>query len=160
LKLFGKGETADQKITAKGNFEHVNLDYHPKIIVAWIKCIEGEAQFGKYLHDNGFEELFHTQQALILNNQSREWLMSNGFPHLLAFVNSSEGNGNAKQWLRLQGFDLLLNMAKAIDDEPEGFVFLKQYSNSLIFDLTKVIKKVKDQIEFNHNDMYSFGKDQ
>jgi hypothetical protein len=156
--IFGK-EVNKKAEVQKLNIEFAHLNYPPKIILAWIKSLEGYSDLGIYLLENGFEELYHTHQALLLNQTARNWLLKSGYPHLMAFVNAAEGNESAQRWLEVHGFEILLHGAKAVDDDLESFKWLNINSDPLIFQLIKQIKVVKDKIEFNHNDMYTFGKD-
>ncbi|HRP53011.1 MAG TPA: hypothetical protein PLI97_05830, partial [Fluviicola sp.] len=94
-----------------------------------------------------------------LNQEAREWKMKNNFPHLLAFVNAAEGNESAQKWLKVHGFEFLHYASLAIDDDEVAFKWLNQHSDEIRFGLIKTMKKLKDKIEFNHNDMYSFRKD-
>ena len=50
-------------------------------------------------------------------------------------------------------------MALAIEDEQTSWQWLGQNVTADMFLLTKSIKKVKDDIEENHNDIHSFRKD-
>lgn len=161
-RIFGKEplEQKQKKIeVAKANIEFAEFNYPPKIILAWIKALEGHEDLTKFLYENGYEEIFFLNQAINLKQDARDWLLKNGYPHLMAFVNAAEGNESAQHWLQVHGFELLYHAAMAIDDDQEGFKWLNQHSDEFTFSLIKTIKKVKDQIEFNHNDMYSFGKD-
>lgn len=159
-KIFGK-DTGTQKTSVRGTakIQYANLNYDAKIMMAWVKAVEGEGEFDLWLLNNGFEELYHTTQALKLKQEARNWLMENGYPHLMAMVNASEGNESAQHWLKVHGFELLYHVAMGVEGEMESFAWLKENSTEMVFLLTRTIKKLKDQIEFNHNDMYSFGKD-
>lgn len=157
--LFGKDEQQKKVEVKKANVEFASLNYPPKILLAWMKAIEGNTDIGLFLLNNGYEELYHTHQALLLNQIARNWLISNGYPHLMAFVNAAEGNESAQKWLSVHGFEVLLVASKAIDGDMESFKLLSQYNDQILFQLIKTIKQLKDQIEFNHNDMYTFGKD-
>lgn len=161
-RIFSKDTNTSKSkkpVVGKANIQFAQLNYDPKIIMAWVKELEGQQEFGVWLLNNGFPELYHTSQALRLKQEARNWLMQNGYPHLMAMVNASEGNESAQTWLRLHNFPLLLHIACAVDDEMESFAWLKANSTEMIFLLTRTIKKLKDEIEFNHNDMHSFGKD-
>lgn len=136
-----------------------NLDYPAKIILAWSKAIEGDDQFLIWLKDNGYEELFMATYAILLKEEARKWLTDNGYAHLLAMVNAAEGNESAKKWLQTHNFEVLYHIACAVDDEEQSFHWLGQNAPADIFILTRTIKKVKDQIEENHNDIHSFRKD-
>jgi hypothetical protein len=59
----------------------------------------------------------------------------------------------------MHGFELLYHVSCAADGEMTSFGWLKANADPTLFLLARMIKKLKDQIEFNHNDMYSFGKD-
>ena len=159
-RIFGKDDNKSKKVVSgKANVQFMNLNYDPKIMMAWVKALEGEVDFDLWLLNNGFEELYHTNQALRLKQEARDWLMKNGYPHLMAMVNAAEGNESALHWLKVHGFELLHHIAAAVDDEMESFEWLKTNSTEMIFLLTRTIKKLKDEIEFNHNDIHSFGKD-
>lgn len=136
------------------------LNYHPKIILAWTKAIEGNTELLSYLQKNGFEELAVSVFAIQLDNKSRNWLMKNGYPHLLAMINASEGNETAKKWLEINQFPILYNIAEAVDGEENGkagFTWLKNNASADLFLLAKTIKAVKDEIEERHNDVHSIG---
>lgn len=155
-----KNRKVDINSTTK--LESRELSYHPKIIMAWAKAIEGNEDLLNYLNENGFEELVMANYALKLKNEARDWLMKNGYPHLMAFINASEGNEQAKRWLEVNNFTLFYYMADAVDGEfngINGFAWLKKNAPRDIFELTKTIKTLKDGIEENHNDFHSFGKD-
>jgi hypothetical protein len=47
----------------------------------------------------------------------------------------------------------------AVEDEKLSWKWIKVNCGVEIFVLAKSIKKIKDQIEENHNDIHSFGKD-
>ena len=47
----------------------------------------------------------------------------------------------------------------AVEDEKESWLWLKNNSTIDIFMLTQTIKKIKDKIDENHNDIHSFNKD-
>ncbi len=130
------------------------FNYHPKIIIAWAKAIEGNADLLKYLLDNGYKELVMAAHAIKLKDKARDWLMENGYPHVMAMINAAEGNQQALHWLNKNDFKLFYNMAIAIDGENEGFKWINQHSTQDLFLLTKSIKKVKDDIEEEHNDVH------
>lgn len=135
------------------------INYPAKIIIAWSKAIEGSDEFMLWLKDNGYPELVMATYAIYLKDDARSWLQSNGYPHLLAMVNGAEGNESAQQWLKVHGFDILYHIALAVEDEQESFFWLGKNAPVDIFMLAKSIKKVKDQIEENHNDIHSFRQD-
>lgn len=142
-----------QKVTVKP------INYHPKIILAWAKAIEGNDDLMLWLKENGYPELAIATHAIYLKEEARDWLTQNGYPHLMAMINAAEGNELAQKWLLAHDFEILYHMALAIDDEQESWEWLGQHVSADMFLLTKSIKKVKDQIEENHNDVHSFGKD-
>jgi hypothetical protein len=135
------------------------LNYPAKIIIAWSKAIEGNDTFLLWLKDNGYPELVMATYAIYLKDDARTWLQKNGYPHLLAMVNGAEGNKSAQQWLKVHNFDILYHIALAVEDEPQSFFWLGKNTPVDIFMLAKSIKKVKDQIEENHNDIHSFRQD-
>lgn len=135
------------------------IDYDAKIMVAWGQAIEGNQDILQWLNDNGYEELVRATYAIYLKEKDREWLQMNGYAHLLAMINAAEGNESAQQWLRTHNFEILYHIAMAVEDEPESFKWLNKHTTPDIFMLAKSIKKVKDQIEFGNNDIYSFGRE-
>lgn len=135
------------------------IDYHPKIILAWAKAIEGNDDLMLWLKDNGFPELTMATYAIYLKEEARDWLTQNGYPHLMAMIHASEGNEMAQKWLLAHDFMILYHMAMAVENEEESWVWLGKHVSPDMFILTQSIKKVKDQIEENHNDVHSFRKD-
>lgn len=158
--IFGKD--SDQKNTGRKPVAVVpmkNLDYSPKIILAWCKALEGDHDFAAFLLNNGYEELFYATQAIRLKQEARDWLMENGYPHLMAMINAAEGNESALNWLKIHDFEILYHIAEAVESQMDSFAWLKANATEDLFLLAKTIKTVKDDIEFNHNDIHSFGKD-
>lgn len=135
------------------------IDYPAKIVLAWAKAIEGNNEILLWLKVNGYEELSMATYAILLKDEAREWLPKNGYPQLLAFINAAEGNEKAQRWLLLNDMELLYHMALAIEEEPTSWEWLGQNATADLFLLTRTIKKVKDDIEENHNDIHSFRKD-
>ena len=135
------------------------INYSAKIIIAWSKAIEGSDEFMLWLKDNGYIELVMATYAIYLKDDARAWLPKNGYPHLLAMINGAEGNESAQHWLKTHGFDILYHIALAVEDEQESFIWLGENAPADIFMLAKSIKKIKDQIEENHNDIHSFRQD-
>jgi hypothetical protein len=139
--------------------EMKSINYSPKIILAWAYAIDGNEEFAKFLADNGYLELNMFASALHLKNEARSWLMQNGFPHLMAMINACEGDEKALKWLKMNGLELLSQIALAVEDDETAWDWLKQNATEDLFILTKSIKKVKDKIEENHNDVHNFGRD-
>ena len=131
---------------------------HPKETMAWIAAQEGNTEILAWLRVNRIE-IFHAIQAIKLEDDSRTWLAENGFPQLIAMINAAEGDEKALKWLQQFKMDDLYHMAMAIEDEQDSWTWLKTYSTEDIFLLTHSIKKIKDAIEFNHNDIHSINKD-
>ena len=136
-----------------------SIDYPPKIILAWAKAIEGNDDLMRWLKENGYSELTIATFAIYLKKEARDWLVANGYAHLMAMINASEGNERAQKWLQNHNFNLLYHISMAVEDEQESWKWLGKYASADIFLLTQAIKKVKDKIEENHNDVHSFGKD-
>lgn len=130
------------------------FEYHPKIIIAWAKALEGNTDLLEYLLNNGYKELVMATHAIKLKDKARNWLMENGYPHLMAMINAAEGNQQALRWLNKNDFKLFYHMAIAIDGEKEGFIWINRHATQDLFLLTKSIKKVKDEIEEDHNDVH------
>ncbi|MGV3630242.1 MAG: hypothetical protein ACO1O6_03510 [Bacteroidota bacterium] len=135
------------------------LDYHPKVILAWAKALEGNKEISGWLRDNGFEELVFANAAIHLKNEARSWLLNNGYPHLMAMIHGAEGDEKAQKWLLANDFEILYHIALAVENEQESWKWLKQNATQDLFILAQTIKIIKDQIEENHNDVHSFGRD-
>jgi hypothetical protein len=160
LNWFKKKEKALPKKVEDVQMVHIKpIDYHPKIILAWAKAIEGNDDLMLWLKDNGYPELTMATYAIYLKEEARDWLTKNGYPHLMAMIHGAEGNEMAQKWLLAHDFMILYHMALAIEDEEESWVWLGKNVSPDMFILTQSIKKVKDQIEENHNDVHSFRKD-
>lgn len=157
--FFKKNKTRQISVDQLKTTQLKSIDYEAKIILAWAKAIDGNDDIMLWLKENGYEELFMATYAIYLKDEARDWLQKNGYAHLMAFINAAEGNESAQKWLFTHQFDLLYHMALAIEDEPNSWNWLNQHASQDLFYLTKTIKKVKDKIEENHNDIHSFRKD-
>lgn len=135
------------------------IDYPAKIILAWAKAIEGNDEFMLWLKENGYEELTMATFAIYLKEDARNWLQNNGFAHLLAMINAAEGNASAQQWLQTHGFEVLYHVAMAVEEEQSSWDWLGENAPVDLFLLAKSIKKIKDKIEENHNDIHTFRQD-
>jgi len=135
------------------------IDYPAKIILAWSQAVEGNGEILNWLKDNGYEELYMACHATKLNQDARDWLQSNGFAHLLAMINAAEGNESAQKWLLTHDFEVLYHVAMAVENDETSWDWLGKNAPADLFILTKSIKKVKDEIEENHNDIHTFRKD-
>jgi hypothetical protein len=160
LNWFRKKKSADIPIAKElKRVQMQPFDYHPKIILAWAKAVEGNIELKKWLFDNEFPELAISIDAMKLKDTARDWLTENGYPHLMAFIHAAEGSSKAQKWLQLNQLDTLYHMAMAIESEDESWKWIAQNTGPEFFILTQTIKKVKDEIEENHNDIHSFNKD-
>ena len=135
------------------------IDYPAKIILAWAQAIQGNEDILNWLKDNSYEELYMATFAIKLKDEARNWLQDNGFAHLLAMINAAEGNESAQKWLLVHDFEILYHIAQAVESEESSWNWLGQNAPADLFILAKTIKKVKDGIEENHNDIHSFRKD-
>lgn len=135
------------------------LDYPAKIILAWCKAIERNNDLLFWLKDNGYPELVMATYAIYLKDDARAWLQQNGYAHLLAMINAAEGSESAQKWLLRNNFETLYHIAMAVENEMESFTWLGKNATADIFILAQTIKKVKDGIEENHNDVHTFRKD-
>lgn len=154
LKRFFKSEE-------KGPVQKIEMrpfELHPKESIAWIQALNGNVDFLAWakLHR---EDIFHATKAIFLENESRTWLVNNGYPHIMAMIHAAEGDRKAQAWLKQFKMDELYHMAMAVEDEQESWKWLKLNSDESIFLLTKAIKKRKDAIEENHNDIHTINKD-
>lgn len=136
-----------------------HIDYHPKIILAWAKAVDGNDDFMAWLKENGYEELTMATFAIYLKDEARKWLKDNGYAHLLAMINAAEGNESAQQWLLTHNFEVLYHIAMAVEDDENSWKWLGEHAPADLFILARSIKIVKDKIEENHNDIHSFRKD-
>lgn len=136
-----------------------SIDYPAKIILAWSKAIEGNDDILFWLKNNGYEELVMATYAIYLKDEARDWLQANGYAHLLAMVNACEGNESAQKWLETHDFQILHHIALAVDHDDDSVNWLMKNTTPDLILLAMSIRKVKDQIEENHNDIHSFGKD-
>lgn len=164
MNWFGKKSKSDNKSPRQDASTPLKaqlkpLNYHPKIVLAWAKAVEGNKEIATWLKTNGYPELVYASSAIYLKNDARDWLMENGFPHLMAMIHAAEGDEKAQIWLKKYKFDLLYHMALTIDHDNESLLWLRKNSTADILILTRTIQKIKDRIEENHNDIHTFGDD-
>ena len=159
-KLFGGGQkTAEETKNPIAAAPLQDLNYPSLVYIAWAKAVEGDTTIQEWLKNNGYPELYMATFAILLKDEARNWLIANGYAHLMAMINGAEGNLKAQEWLLKNEFELLYHMSLAIDHEDNSWFWLSKYASQEIRILTKCIQRVKDEIEENHNDMHSIGKD-
>jgi len=149
-----------KKSAVEGIVKLKPLNYPPKILLGWAEAIGGNKDLRDwFLESPDYKELGVFVHALLLKEDAREWLMKNGYAHLMAMINGVEGNVEAIHWLEKSGFNVLKHVALSGDGNEESFAWLLQNGHKEFAMISKRIEKVKNEIEENHNDVHSFGKD-
>lgn len=159
MSWFRRKKSTESTTTPPRKVDIQAFEYPSKVVLAWAKAIEGDANFLQFLNNNGYEELAIAVHAVYLEPNARDWLTENGFAHLMAMIHGAEGNEKAQRWLSIHGFSLLYHLARAVDHEQEDIDWMKQNAPLEFQILAKSLQQVKDHIEENHNDMHSFNKD-
>ena len=159
LKLFKNKKPKEKSTEAVEVIPMKPMNYHPKIILAWAKAVEGNVEISNWLTNNGFPELTIACSAIRLKDEARNWLMQNGYPHLMAMINAAEGNQKAAKWLEANKMEILFHISQAVENDQNSWAWLKNNATQDLFILAQSIKKVKDKIEERHNDIHSFGGD-
>ena len=136
-----------------------SLNYPTSIILLWAKAVEGNQEVQQFFLKEGLPELFHATNAIFLVQESRDWLMQNGYAHLMAMINTCEGHKPAGEWLLKNNMHLLYHLGRSVDHEQESMQWMVAHATEDLVILARSIQYIKDQIEENHNDMHSFGKD-
>jgi len=77
----------------------------------------------------------------------------------MAMINAAEGEEKAQKWLIKYKFNLLYHIAMVSEHENDSMIWLRKNATPDLFILAKTIRKIKDKIEENHNDIHSYGKD-
>ncbi|MCB9222605.1 MAG: hypothetical protein R2780_13285 [Crocinitomicaceae bacterium] len=136
------------------------LNYPPKILVGWGEAIGGNKDLRDwFLASEQYKELGIAVHAIMLKDDARDWLMKNGYAHLMAMINGVEGNKEALKWLEDNGFQVLKHMALAGDGNEDSLNWLVSNGQQEFAMISQKIKRVKDEIEENHNDIHKFGRD-
>ena len=136
------------------------LKYPPKILVGWAEAIAGNTELRDwFLASEDYKELGMAIYALQLKDDARDWLMQNGYAHLMAMINGVEGNKEALHWLEKNNFQVLKHVALAGDGHEESFQWLTKNGHEEFALISQRIKKLKDEIEEDHNDVHKFGRD-
>lgn len=157
-KLKSSPEKKEKEEEPSYVIKSTDFDYHPKILLAWAKAIEGNEDLLQYLWDHGYPELVMTKHALYLKKYARDWLMENGYAHFMALVRAAEGEEKALQWLVDHKLFLFYNMALAIDGYNDGFKWINLHSTQEVFYLTRIMKSVKDEIEHDNNEFHKSSR--
>lgn len=135
------------------------IEYPVKIIIAWGEAISGNAKIRDWLIANGYPELGLFSFALRNDKNARKWLIDNQFPHLMALINGCEGNPNALLWLEKYDLPVLGKMARAADNDDEALYWLKQLKDPEWAVIAEKMRIVKNQIEFDNNDVHRISSD-
>jgi hypothetical protein len=85
--------------------------------------------------------------------------MQNGYAHLMAMINTCEGLQTAGEWLLKNNMHLLYHMGRSVDHEADSMQWMVANASQDLVILARAIQYKKDQIEENHNDLHTFGKD-
>lgn len=135
------------------------LEYSPKVLIAWGEAIAGNGEIRNWLIQNGYQELGLFCYALRNKDDAREWLMDNGYAHLAAMINGAEGNPTAVEWLSQNGYSILAHMAMAGDGNRDAQEWLIQNDHREFAVIATKIRQVKDEIEFDNNDIHRISKE-
>ena len=135
------------------------LNYPPKILLGWAEAIGGNEKLRDwFMASDEYKELGVAVHAILNDDKSRDWLMENGYPQLMAMINGAEGNKEAIHWLDKSGMQVLKYVALSADGNDDGFEWLKRNGHQEFAMISMVIRKVKDEIEEDHNDVHKFGR--
>jgi hypothetical protein len=137
----------------------MRIEYPVKVIIAWGEAISGNAKIREWLIGNGYPELGLFVHALYNQQNARQWLLENGYPHLMALINGAEGIQHAVTWLDKAGLDILAQMAKAADNDDDAMGWLRRHPQREWFIVAQKIRTVKNDIEFDNNDVHKISKD-
>jgi hypothetical protein len=77
----------------------------------------------------------------------------------MAMINTCEGLKPAGEWLLKHHFHLLYHLGRSVDHNQESMQWMVANATQDLIILARSIQYIKDQIEENHNDIHSFGKD-
>ncbi len=137
----------------------IKIQYPVKIILAWGEAISGNSKLRDWLIANGYPELGIFTFALRNDEGSRKWLLDNGHPHLMAVINGAEGNKIAVAWLEKSKLDILAKVARAADNDDEAMLWLHQLDQKEWFMIAQKIRIVKNDIEYDNNDVHRISVD-
>jgi hypothetical protein len=148
-----------KKVEVSGVVALKPLKYPPKILVGWGEAIAGNKDLiDWFLASEEYKELGLAVHAILLKDDARDWLMANGYAHLMAMINGVEGNQEALHWLEKNNFHVLKHVALAGDGEKDSFSWLIKNGHEEFAMVSQKIKKVKDEIEEDHNDPHKISK--
>jgi hypothetical protein len=125
------------------NVEFKPTNYHPKVILAWKACIEGNENITRWLMQNGYLEIVKASGAFYDHYESRTWLVKNGYPQLMAFVNACEEDEAASKWLLNYNFDQFHYMAKSVNGDEFAWEWVQNKCTEDIHLLCKTILEFK-----------------
>ncbi|MBD3639142.1 MAG: hypothetical protein HUJ25_17435 [Crocinitomicaceae bacterium] len=135
------------------------MKYPSKILVGWAEAIGGNKDLRDwFMESEEYKELGIAIYAILLKDDARDWLGENGYAHLLAMINGVEGNQEALHWLEKNNFHVLKHVALAGDGQEESLQWLLKNNHKEFAMISQKIKKVKDEIEDEHNDVHKFGR--
>jgi hypothetical protein len=149
-----------KKSKFEGTVQLKPLKYPPKILLGWAEAIGGNKDLRDwFLESEDFKELGLFVHALLLKQDAREWLMENGYAHLMAMINGAEGSKEAIHWLDKAGFLVLKNVALSGDNDEDAFEWLTSNGHEEFAMISMQIRKIKNEIEDDHEDIHKFGRD-
>ena len=96
---------------------HSLLDYDPKVLMAFLKSLEGDRKFSDFLMNNGFRELEALSSAIHSNEAALQWLLDNGYPEFAVLSNAIDNEDAAIAWLDKYHCTFLATFAAACRKE-------------------------------------------
>lgn len=99
---------------------HSLLDYDPKVLMAFLKSLEGDRKFSDFLMNNGFQELEALASAIHSNEAALHWLLENGYPEFAVLSNAIDNEENAIAWLERYNCAFLSRFAAACRKEQDA----------------------------------------
>jgi hypothetical protein len=134
--------------------KNYQVAYPEKIILAWSEAIMGNNEIRDWLMSNGYPELALFVFALHHKREAREWLLNNKFPHLMALIECAEGREQACQWLVKFDFALLEKVARIADNDESAAQWMLEHDEKSLLRLALRIRAVKNDIQAKHDDMH------
>ena len=96
---------------------HSLLDYDPKVLMAFLKSLEGDRKFSDFLMNNGYRELEALSSAIHSNEAALQWLLDNGYPEFAVLSNAIDNEDAAIAWLDKYHCTFLATFAAACRKE-------------------------------------------
>ena len=134
------------------------LDYDPKVLMAFLKSLEGDRRFSDFLMNNGYRELEALSSAIHSNEAALQWLLDNGYPEFAILSNAIDNEDAAIAWLDKYNCTFLATFAAACRKETAAIQWFADHDLRLFIMIINEIHHILLYQSWDASDFHKFRR--